>query len=600
PARRYQGQWTIDEDTTQFICNEGRFGNYYANHKDRLETAMIRADGEIEDCDWEHALLAARDALKKAADAGPDKVAILAGGRQTNEEYYLLSRLARAVLGTNQIDWRLDFTSDPAAQSAAQALTASDGDLAQLETKAYPVTLVINADLLDTVPVIGLKIKEAARRKQTRLAILDSRLDGWMSEHAAIAATSAPDRLAAGIEMIAASFGANDELPDDLKAIKQTIGGAERGLIVLGLDQAGGEIASQILPAAMKLLRALGAGWKFLPVTRGRNAKGAFASGAQTDRLPSGAINDDSARNRMAELWGTLKSDVTPGPSAPEILRRAAAGEIQTLLLHRCDELVHHPQRALIEKALAATPNVIVIDTFASWITGKASIVFPGAFFFETEGSLASADGTLLSLNQGNEPPGDAQEDWRILTSLLESLGAAAAYKKPADIFKELLACWKVPRQFNLDDLKLEGPGTESPQRPQAAIRKKARPNFKLQSSERPELQAAPPPPASPAKLRLLWHIAIQGPDHLAAHSDEFDKLRPEAIIELHPDDAAANKLAAGDAVKISGCRIESCKVVLNPTLPRGIAAGASNVLGLELPSDSAGLPVIELTKVSA
>ncbi len=599
PARKYNGQYTIDEDTTQFICNEGRFGNYYANHPDRLTRALVREGDSQKPVSLNDAILKSVDWLKQAAQAGPEKVAILCGSRQTNEEYYLLSRLARSVLGTNQIDWRLDFTSPRAAQAVADALAGSDGDLALLEAKGYPVTLVVGADLLETAPVIGLKIKEAARLRHTKLAILDSRLDGWLSEQASASAVASPDKLTSNVSAIAEGLAETAALASDLKPIRDLLASSEKGLIVLGMDTAGGEIAAELLPAIFALLARLGAGWKFLPVFRARNAKGATSAGAQSDRLPAGEIGSDTARNRMAELWGTLKGDSQPGPSAPEILRRAAEGQIQTLLLHRCDELVHHPQRELIGKALSATPNVIVMDVFPSWITERATVVLPGALFFETEGSLVSADGTFQSFTRGNQPPGDAGEDWRILAAISERLGASGAYERAGQIFKELLQCWKVAPPFALEDLKLEGPGAESPQRPQSLIRTKARPNFKLHSGVRelhgtgaPEIQGLAPD----GKLCLLWHNAVQGSDHLGSHSTQFDERRPEAAMELHPLDAKERGFKEGDRARIKGCRVEA-KIVLNESLARGFAYGAANVLGLELADNASVLPEVELTK---
>lgn len=379
------------------------------------------------------------------------------------------------------------------------------------------------------------------------------------------------------------------------------LAGSSTGLIVLGLDTAGGALNDALVGRTLELLARLGSGWEFLPVVQARNAKGAFACGAQSDRLPGGEpLDSESARQRLSELWGELKAEVQSGPTAPEILRRAARGEIETLLLHRADELVNHPQRALIERALDSTPNVIVIDVFPSWITERASVVLPGALFFETEGSLVAADGTLQCLTRGNRPPGDAQADWRIIATLIESLSEETRYPRIEKVFDELVSCWSPPTRFRLRDLRTEGPGWESPQRPQSIIRRRESPSFKLHFSARPEPAESTPPastPAAPGKLRLLWHNAIQGADHLGSRSTEFDRLRPERSIELNPADANERGLIAGSRVRIAGCRNDAI-VKLNDSLPAGLAFGAANVLGLELAEDATGLPEIEPTLV--
>ncbi|MCH8333733.1 molybdopterin-dependent oxidoreductase, partial [Candidatus Sumerlaeota bacterium] len=456
PARKIEGEYTIDENTTQFICNEGRFGNSYVNSADRLLKASISANGSASAVSFDEALSIAVEALAPDEEAGPDRAAILCGVRATSEEYYLLSHLARSILGTNQIDWRLGFTSDEAARMGGLALSASDADLDLLEDGSYGATLVINAQLHDTIPVVGLKIKEAARLGHTRLGVLGSRVDAWLNRHAEASAILPPAALGEAIEAISKALETGSSQAGAPQGLVDLLAGNDSGLVVLGVDTAGGAMNASILGPVLRLLRRLGPAWRFLPAVQGRNARGALAAGAQSDRLPGGALNSQPARQRMIELWGALKASDQPGPTAPEILRRAADGKISALLLHRCDELVHHPQRALIERALDATPNVIVIDTFPSWITERATVVLPGALFLETEGSMVGVDGTLRTLRAGNHPPGDAQEDWRIIAALSEGLGGAQSFKNPGEIFAQLLSCWDVPRRFTLADLALE------------------------------------------------------------------------------------------------------------------------------------------------
>lgn len=452
---------------------------------------------------------------------------------------------------------------------ASLAFSASNGDLDLLEGGGYDATLVIHAELRDSIPVVGLKIKEAARRGHTRLGILGCRLDPWLNQWACAGAALEPEALAGAVESLAGPGRGGDGVQERLEPLNELLGEAKRGLIVLGLDVAGGALSGALVPAVLGLLGRLGPGWDFLGVMQGRNARGAYAAGAEG---PSGS-------------------------STPDLLRRAAAGEIETLLIHRCDELVHHPQRGLIEKALEATRNVIVIDTFPSWITFKASVVLPGALFFETEGSLVSADGSLEALTPANAPPGDAQEDWRLIAELAERLDAPFAYSSVSDVFGELLARWGVARRFRLRDLRLPGPGAESPQRAHAFFGAKTRPGFKLRGDARPEV--APGAKASAPRgerLRLIWHYAIQGEDHLGSRASDFAELRPERTIELNPSDASALGLKPGAKVRVSGCD-KAVRVSLNESLPKGVASGAVNAMGLELGTETEALPEIELKR---
>jgi NADH-quinone oxidoreductase subunit G len=600
PPRRRGGLWTIDEDTTRFISNEARFGSYYVNNEERLTTPFVRRGGELVEADWDAALEAAATALR---DCAPGQACFLAGERGTNEEFYLLSRLARSVCRTPHIDWRLRFTSDAAARAVGRALAASNGDFDLLDKKAYGTTLLIGADLLGTAPDIALRLREAARLGRTRLALLDVRLDKWMSDHASLLALETPETLATAVEKLAEGVKAG-QAPEGYENIFKLLTSRPQGLIAVGLDYAGGALAPALVPAALRLARALGDGWHFLPLTAARNAKGAFACGAQSDRPATGGGESPKARAAALELWGGgwLPEDGETPLTAPELLRRAADGAFRVLFLHRCDELVHHPQRELIERALAATPTVIAIDVFPSWIAERADVVLPGAFFYETDGSMTDIDGTLVRMAQGVRPAGKAQEDWRIIESLSDLLGTARRYRQAQEVFSDLSRAWNSPMPLKLDDLLLPGPGAQAPQVHRTTIGWKARPDFKLHFGDSADGEAARPTAidlgrASGDRLRLLWIQHAQGSDHLGSRSTEFDALRPQPKIELNPADAARLGLVEGDWVALEGGAARPSQVTVNPRLAEGVAFGAANVLGLTQPATEGGLPRVRLVK---
>lgn len=87
------------------LCVKGRYGYSFVHHPDRLTTPLVRKDGELVPATWEEALGIVADRISKARDdKGPDGVAFLSSARCTNEENYLLQKLARAVVGTNNVD----------------------------------------------------------------------------------------------------------------------------------------------------------------------------------------------------------------------------------------------------------------------------------------------------------------------------------------------------------------------------------------------------------------------------------------------------------------------------------------------------------------
>ncbi len=601
PARKRHGGFTIDEDTTRFISNEVRFGSYYANSAERLVEPLARnADGRQSPVNWDHALARASEAL---ATCAPGEACVLVGERSTNEEAFLLGRLARVQLRTPHVDWRSRYASEAAAQAVGLALAASDGDFDLLERRAYKsLVLVAASEFHLSAPDIALRRRAGARLTRAGRGVVDARADRWLGNLAETAWLEQPGRLAGTLNTLAEALekGKNPEnAPAGMEKLFALLL-EEQGLLGLGLDGAGGALAPALVPAALRLMRALGPGWHFLPLTAARNAKGAFAAGGQSDRLPNGALADAGVRGQAAASYGLEDAGALPataGPAAPGLLERAAEGGFKALLLHRCDELVHHPRRELIERALEATPTVIAIDIFPSWITERATVVLPGSLFYECDGSMTDIDGTLRRMSKGVKPPGGAQEEWRIITALALRLGAKVGHTRAHDIFTELASAWGAP--LILDDLLLEQPGPDSPQRHHQYFGQRSRAPFKLHERQRavPTRRVGNGDESTSDKTPRLWWIQhSQGPDHLGSRASTFDGLRPRPRLELHPEDASRLGLAEGDWVVIEGGAAEPSQVVLNRTIAPGLAFGAANVLGLRLTA-GADLPLVRLRK---
>lgn len=87
------------------LCVKGRFAHGFIHHPERLTTPLIRKGGQLQEASWPEALEEAARRLKQIRrNFGSEAIGILASARITNEENYLLNKLARAALGTNNLD----------------------------------------------------------------------------------------------------------------------------------------------------------------------------------------------------------------------------------------------------------------------------------------------------------------------------------------------------------------------------------------------------------------------------------------------------------------------------------------------------------------
>ena len=87
------------------LCIKGWTSWEFVSRPDRIRSPMIRKQGELVEVSWDEALDYVAGEFKRIADEnGPDATACLASAKCTNEENYLIQKLFRAGIGTNNID----------------------------------------------------------------------------------------------------------------------------------------------------------------------------------------------------------------------------------------------------------------------------------------------------------------------------------------------------------------------------------------------------------------------------------------------------------------------------------------------------------------
>jgi len=87
------------------LCVKGRFGYDYVHSKDRLTQPLIRKNGELVPSTWNEAMGHVAERLLEIRDKyGPESIGFLVSAKCTNEENYLLQKVARGLIGTNNVD----------------------------------------------------------------------------------------------------------------------------------------------------------------------------------------------------------------------------------------------------------------------------------------------------------------------------------------------------------------------------------------------------------------------------------------------------------------------------------------------------------------
>ncbi|HMG64848.1 MAG TPA: NADH-quinone oxidoreductase subunit G, partial [Streptosporangiaceae bacterium] len=150
----------------EWNCDKGRFGFRYAQSRDRLATPLVRgADGELAPASWPEALRAAAAGLVRG------RTGVLVGGRATIEDAYAYAKFARAVLGTNDVDFRSRIHSAEeadflAAAVAGRGIDVDGGGVTYQQLEAAPAALLVGFEPEEESPIVFLRLRKNVLAKK--------------------------------------------------------------------------------------------------------------------------------------------------------------------------------------------------------------------------------------------------------------------------------------------------------------------------------------------------------------------------------------------------------------------------------------------------
>src|SRR5229473_2662999 len=255
-----------------FLCVKGRFGFDFARHPDRLKQPLVRRNAKLEPASWEDALLEVAGRLKQVRENyGPGAVGFIGSNRTSNEENYLLGRLARAAVGTNNLDHHR--TADYA------------GLVAALGAQLY----AINAR--------AIKLRRQARQFVQTTEGSEPAVMRWLA--------SGKGNLEAGVTAGLTALKAALEKESDVVIVfgPEVTGAAIRDLMAFGSRLAGQT--------------------RYMALGDYANSRGASDTGSLPERLPGYAsIDDSAAREFFGKLWGAPLPE-KPGLNARQMLDAA-------------------------------------------------------------------------------------------------------------------------------------------------------------------------------------------------------------------------------------------------------------------------------------
>ncbi len=417
-----------------FLCAKGRFGFDYTRHPDRLRLPMVRRNGKLEPSSWEDALAEVSQRLAEIHKKnGADSIGFIGSNRTTNEENYLLGRIARGSIGTNHIDHHrtADYASLINALGAdVAAASASMDDLYQ----ASAVLLVGNDPTVQN-PLAAWQVRSGIRHHGARLYILHSKSIKLLRKARGFA--EVPDgREANAVRWLAGGDAQLDAgTIERLSALKASLEKEQNVVIVFGSELSGGAIRDLV-----KFGSTLAGKTHYMALGDYANSRGAADMGILPDMLPGYLpVSDGKAREKFGALWGA-KLPEKPGMDARAMLTAATKGQLHALYVVGANPIKTF--HVSTKDRLGKLDLLIVQDLFLTETAALADIVLPAAAAYEKNGTMTNTAGEVQLVRKGGDTMG-TRTDFDILRILSfqlakQGLGKAVTQRKPEDVFDEI------------------------------------------------------------------------------------------------------------------------------------------------------------------
>lgn len=587
-----------------WTCVKGRFGMDFVNSDERVLKPLIAKEKGADDfreASWEEALdLVARRLTDLSTKYGPDTLAFLSSAKCTNEENYLMQKLARAVMGTNNVDHcaRLCHASTVAGLAASFGSGAATGSEADLEQS--DCLFIIGSNTTETHPIVALPIKWAVRRHGAKIILADPRqvpisnfAGLWLRQRpgtdVALLNAMAHVILAEGLEnkeFIAArteSFAewkasVKDCTPEwaenisgvpaeDIRRAARAYAAAKNAAIVyaMGITQhtCGTENVFAVANLALLCGQIGREGAGVFPLRGQNNVQGSCDSGALPGDYPGyQKVANPEAREKFAQAWGRELPD-KPGLTVVEMMNAAVEGKIKGLVIMGENPMITDPNINHVKEALEKLEFLCVIDMFVTDTGRYADVVLPAASFAEKEGTFTNTERRVQLLQVALPPKGESLPDWQILGRLAERLGYAMNYASPAEIFAEMASL--TPSIAGMSHARLENGGLQwpcpTPDHPGTPIlhREKFtrglgkfnavtfRPPAELPDEEYPFVFTT-------GRVLYQYHSGT-----MTRRSKSIEKHAGTPLVEINPADAAKLGIQQGDMVRLTSRRGEVC-----------------------------------------
>ena len=483
------------------LCVKGRFATGFVHSHDRIITPMVKRDGRWHAATWDEALdVAAEGFARNRGHFGA-----LASAKATNEDGYVIQKLTRVVMGTNNVDHCTRLCHSPSVEAMLVSMGSGATSNSYQDYEEAGCLMVVGADASANHPVIAIRFRRAVARGARLIVVNPKRVelcdqaDLWIRQNPGtdVALFNAMARVIldeglADLEFVRAR---TENFEDWVRALEPyTLDYAER---VTGVPQ--GDIAQAArwyarpafagscliwgmgitqhingtsnAHAVLNLSLVAGqmgfAGSGISPLRGQNNVQGAGDAGCVPTNLPGYAGYGAADLDRFERGWGA-RPPAEPGLVVTEMIEGCLDGRVRAMYVVGENPLLSEPDLHHAEKAIEQLDFLVVQDLFMNETAERAHVFLPAAAFAEKDGTFTNSERRVQRIRQAIDPPGLARPDWWIACELARRtarrLGISVSgfdYHHPSEIFDELTRLW--PSLAGMSYARLESGGLQWP-----------------------------------------------------------------------------------------------------------------------------------------
>jgi formate dehydrogenase major subunit len=456
-------------------CLKGRYAWRFYKHPDRLTSPLIKRDGEFVEVSWEEAYQYIADKLTAFnTEFGPDSIAGISSSRCTNEENYLMQKLLRAVVGTNNIDCCARVCHSPTAYGMQQAFGTGAATNSIKDLKKTEFIMVIGANPTAAHPVTGAKIKQHLMKGMPSIVI--DPVETEVAKYATYHLQLKPGTNVAILNMMSyfiIQAGLVDEtfvkarcedweqfrseiLSLDINRLEQVTGVSQKlikqaaiayasagsamsfhGLGVTEHSQ-GSRTVMNIANLAMMTGNIGREGVGVNPLRGQNNVQGAADLGCQPQQGAGYFPINLPENNAKYQAHYGVEIPMADGLKIPEMFNAAISGDLKALWVMGEDIAQTDPNQEHVLKAINGLELLVVQEIFMSETAKLADVVLPGSSFLEKSGTFTNGERRIQAVRAAIEPIEGCKTDGQIMVDMINKLGYPQQSADPAVLLDEI------------------------------------------------------------------------------------------------------------------------------------------------------------------